>query len=736
MLLDIFRSSVTSRPGLVVMAWLVAVVGVGLFAPDLTRLAAEGQANLLDGNSESFRADETLRQAWPDRAYESLAVAALHRAGGITSDDLGYARRLAARIDEKDRPRSVLRVLGPDSPPEIAVRLLSKDGTVALVVVPLSTSFVSPTTHEAIAWLESRTRAGSLSPPGGLEVRWAGDAMIGRDYMANVQTSLDRAAAATAVLLLGVLLIVYRSVWLALVPLTTIAISLVISRGILAWLNLAGWEVSPLVELFLVALLFGSGTDFCLFISWKFGEHWDATNPAGAMRVALARSTATLLTGAGTVIVGLSLMGTTRFKLFSSTGPSVALGLAITLLAALTLTPALLVILGRFRPRALTSLTSPSSGLWEGLARAALARPVMSWLVTVLAMAPLAILGLRSGFVQDVITEMPRETASVRNLRWLATKFNAGSLTPLNVVLSSDSDLRDSVGLALIDDISRFLARQRRISEVRSATQPTGSRALLEPARLSERLRAVNAGYGQMESGSRELQDGLNAGAARLRLALWVEEHTGLALTAPPGTNGGSLAAYLERARVALLGGTGTNPKLTAGSAGTAPGNPPGSIRANDPRTAMVDELRRAAEGAGATCRGGRTRPPGGFGDPRRPGRPPLAGAAPDYRGNHPRTPRPVPELRHLYHARRPDRPDRSDPGRPVVLGCRHGSGGRPPTPHQRVPRRRRGPPRDGPDHRRKRRVGRHPGIDPLGPGPELVRGPYRRLPRPDADPP
>ena len=43
--------------------------------------------------------------------------------------------------------------------------------------------------------------------------------MIGRDYMANVQTSLDRAAIATVVLLLIVLLAVYRSFWLALVPL-------------------------------------------------------------------------------------------------------------------------------------------------------------------------------------------------------------------------------------------------------------------------------------------------------------------------------------------------------------------------------------------------------------------------------------------------------------------------------------------------------------------------------------
>ena len=319
--------------------------------------------------------------------------------------------------------------------------------------------------------------------------------------------------------------------WLALVPLATIGISLVIARSVLAWMTLAGWEVSPLVELFLIALLFGCGTDFCLFVSWRFGEHWDAGDPARAMRVALERSSSTLLTSAGTVIVGLSLMGTTRFKLFSSTGPSVAIGLAITLAAALTLTPALLVILARLRPSAFTGLTAPSSGLWERVARAALARPIVSWLATVLVMAPLAVLGLRSSFVQDVMTEMPRDMTSVKNLRWLATKFDTGALAPLTVVLDSDSDLRGSEGLALIDDVSRFLARQRRILEVRSATQPLGSTAPLDPARLSERLRAVNAGQSRMESGSRQLQKGLNEGAAKLRAALWLEERTGIPLT-------------------------------------------------------------------------------------------------------------------------------------------------------------------------------------------------------------
>jgi putative drug exporter of the RND superfamily len=586
------RSMVTGRPGWVVVFWVALACAMGLLAPNLTKLAAEGQASLLGGDAESLGAAEVLRSAWPDQAYESLVVAALHRSSGLTAVDLSYATRLAERILAKDRPKAVIRVLEPGSPAPVAARLRSNDGTVALVAVPLSTSFVAPATHEAIAWLQSQTRADRLDLPQGLEVRWAGDALIGRDYMGNVQTSLDRAAMATVLLLLGVLFAVYRSVWLALVPLATIGICVVIARSALAWMTLAGWEVSPLVELFLVALLFGCGTDFCLFVSWRFGEHWDPGDPARAMRLTLERSSTTLLTSAGTVIVGLSLMGTTRFKLFSSTGPSVAIGLAITLAAALTLAPALLVIAARLRPRSFAGLTAPSSGFWERVARAALARPIVSWTVTVLAMAPLAVLGLRSSFIEDVTTEMPANETSVQNLQWLATKFDAGALAPLTIVLDSGSDLRGPDGLALIDDVSRFLGRQRGILEVRSATQPLGSTTPLDPARLSERLRMVNAGHARMESGSRQLEKGLNEGAAKLRAAIWLEDRTGIPMTRSIEATRKALASNLRQARDGPRAKPGTSP------------SPERMARLNDPRSLLLDKLTLAADGAGQIAAG------------------------------------------------------------------------------------------------------------------------------------
>ena len=121
-----------------------------------------------------------------------------------------------------------------------------------------------------------------------------------------------------------------------------------------------------------------------------------------------------LVTSAGTIIIGLMLMGTTKFKLFSTTGPSVALGLTISLIATLTLTPALLVLLARYRPRSFHGFMAPSSGFWDRVGRAAMARPLRSWGLTLLAMIPLAVLGLQTRFVMDLLSELPRRPTRAR----------------------------------------------------------------------------------------------------------------------------------------------------------------------------------------------------------------------------------------------------------------------------------------------------------------------------------
>ena len=525
------RWFVTRHPLPVVIFWIVLTIWLVVVSPNLTKLAAEGQANLLPKFAESSVAAALVRETWPDQSYQCTMVLGLKRDEGLTDEDKVFAAKAADAIQENPgRPKEVLRVMGPKSRPEISTRLVSVDGTMQLVVIPLDTSFVAPRTNDLITWIQTTMTDTAGRPPEGLETLWTGDALIGREYMRDVQRSLDRAAVLTVFLLLGVLMAVYRSFLLAMIPLVSITVGLLVSRSALAWMAVSGWEISPLVELFLVVILFGAGTDFCLLLSWRYGEHFNPDAPERSMRVALRRSIEPLVTSAGTVIIGLMLMGTTEFKLFSSTGPSVGLGLGITLIAAMTLTPALLVMLARWRPGCFDGISQESGTFWLIVARKVLARPKSTMAATLLFMALPILIGLRMDFVMDILSEMPASNLPGRNLKTIAKAYGEGVVAPITMVVQSDKDLRDPDGLELIDDLSRFVTHQRKIGAVRSATQPLGSTGPLNQARLSSRLTAIHEGLVKLNDGASELEKGLVEGGAKIRAARFVESRTGLDL--------------------------------------------------------------------------------------------------------------------------------------------------------------------------------------------------------------
>ena len=294
------------------------------------------------------------------------------------------------------------------------------------------------------------------------------------------------------------------------------------------------------------------------------------------------------------------LMGTTEFKLFSVTGPSVALGLIVTLCGTLTLTPALLVLLAQKRPTAFAGLTGPSSGFWERFAKRVLAHPTLSWLGALAVMAPLAILGTRTTFTQDTLLELPQHTASSDGLRLVAEKFGAGASAPLSLVIESESDLRASSGLALIDEISRMLSRQRDLAEVRSATQPLGSTRPFDAARLSARLEAVNAGFAQIEAGAGQLRDRLDEGLAKIQAAKWLGEKTGLRLFnqgPPPPADVAKAARDAVASRLMQATSSLLNPNpLAQILPGEKPKDEPDKPSTPD---VVTDQLAKAVAGAG-----------------------------------------------------------------------------------------------------------------------------------------
>ena len=117
-----------------------------------------------------------------------------------------------------------------------------------------------------------------------------------------------------------------------------------------------------------------------------------------------------IASSAGTVIVGLATMTAAELGLYNTSGPSIAIGVAIALLAGLTLTPAMLCILGdhAFWPRKARHMKE--AGVWHAWAGKVVKRPVVALLVPVIVLVPLAIYGGGLARDFDLLGDLPKDS--------------------------------------------------------------------------------------------------------------------------------------------------------------------------------------------------------------------------------------------------------------------------------------------------------------------------------------
>jgi RND superfamily putative drug exporter len=171
-------------------------------------------------------------------------------------------------------------------------------------------------------------------------------------------------------------------------------------------------------------------------------------------------------------------MGCAEFAKIRCAGPAIALSLGVVLLASLTLTPALLHLLGQavFWPHAgpQAHANQPRRDAWAWVSRQVMARPAAIWGGAVLLLLPLALLGARLTPDHSPLSALSPGAESVRGLEVIERHFTAGETGPITVLLTSNADWTGLEGSQLIGQVSRGLARLDNVAEVRSLTQPLG----------------------------------------------------------------------------------------------------------------------------------------------------------------------------------------------------------------------------------------------------------------------
>jgi putative drug exporter of the RND superfamily len=485
---------------LIIAIWVVVAAVLTLVAPSINDVAVSDQRSFLPSSALSLTAHEVVTKYFPDRVSPSNAVLVIDAGAGSRADEgdaANLVNELTTWLSGPDAPATVDKVLSPvmgDEPTKAG--LTSEDKQVALVLVRFNAIGTEPDTIEAFDAIHDRL----AEAPDSLQTYMTGDGPILSAYSGASQESEDSTTWITIVLVIVILLLIYRSPVSPLIPLITIALAYLISRGVVALLGAHALTISMYTNVFLIVVLFGAGTDYCLFLISRFREEMTGTDQSGSAAKTTVRAVGeTIASSAGTVIVGLAMMTASELGLYNTSGPSLAISVAITLLAGLTFTPALLTVLGHhaFWPRKAQHLKE--GGAWHSWAGKVVKRPVLAFVIPVIVLVPLAIYGsgLNSDF--DLLGDLSKDNEARKGFDVLATHFGAGEMQPLTVVAMDPAGYDSPEGLQRTEELATTLAGVAHVTKVRSFTSSLDDKSFLDVAgQLTEVAGGVHTGLEQL----------------------------------------------------------------------------------------------------------------------------------------------------------------------------------------------------------------------------------------------
>jgi RND superfamily putative drug exporter len=441
----------------VIGAWIVLVAAATPLAMKLPDVTKDSTSDFIPSDSQAARVADILDERF--EGGDSQPVLLVHRRnGGLTPADQRAILEQAAEAFEVELASPGLVPFGPQAQPG----LVSEQGDVALTVIPVETADQREL-RDSIEALREIT----AESPEGVETFVTGNPALEIDSVEEREKADATLFAVTAILVLTLLIAIYRAPVIALAPLITVGIAYNVVGGILYLLAEAGMTVTGTSRSLLLVLMFGAATDYCLLLVARYVEDLRRTDSeAEAMRVALPRAGPAIVASGVTVIAALLTLSLTSVSLISSLGPVNAIGLAVGLVASLTMLPAMLAAVGRRGfwpstanvaytpqrapallpglrpldlPKAPVTDQHPSvrerDGIWRKVGIRVLGRPVLA-LVVVLALLGGGALGLTQLDTEaNTRADIKADTNGTRGFDVLSERFAPGTLAPVTVMV-------------------------------------------------------------------------------------------------------------------------------------------------------------------------------------------------------------------------------------------------------------------------------------------------------------
>jgi putative drug exporter of the RND superfamily len=292
-----------------------------------------------------------------------------------------------------------------------------------------------------------RTAIKGAAPPSGLQVHLSGPLATQVDQQKQNGNSNQSVEIVTGLLILIILLLVFRALLAPLVTLLPAFFSVAISGPLVAEAAQHGLKVSFLAQILLTVLVLGAGTDYNLFLVFRVREHIRRGEaPKDAVVSALTKVGESITFSALTVVAALLSLLFATFQIYSTLGIPLAIGIAVALLAGLTLTPALLAIFGKaaFWPTR-NRVGATSTGVWGKIATRILKRPAVALATGVVIFGALAT--FVTGYVGGGFggsTTAPAGTDSAAGATLQSKYFPSTSANPTELIYKLSTPVWDN----------------------------------------------------------------------------------------------------------------------------------------------------------------------------------------------------------------------------------------------------------------------------------------------------
>lgn len=422
---------------LFLLLWIGAVVVLASNALDYTDAQNNRDVAYLPDSAQSLVAVKTEEKGFGDELLSGLLVYRNER--GLRPVD-----KAAIAADYK---KLLQRPLASHyGKPAV---LFFKDGKTAAIYAQIRAHGEQKILYAA----SNQMRALAKDNPKGLVSKLTGQ-MGYFDDTVRVFDSIDGNLLAGTILLITILLLViYRSPFLWLLPLVSVGFAEMVSRGLGTVLAEHGTTVTTQAAALTTVLIFGVGTDYALLLIARYREELRRCEQTHvAMARALRSSGPPIFASAATVAAALLTMMFADVNATAGTGPVGAMGIAVAMLAMLTVLPALLLLFGRrafwpFIPKAGSSEGEiPSAGFWTRLADRIARHPRLISLIVFAVMAAMMLGLTTSPGGLDLAKSFRGDVEAVQGQRLLEQTLPPGATGPMTVLVSNPLKLKAVVG--------------------------------------------------------------------------------------------------------------------------------------------------------------------------------------------------------------------------------------------------------------------------------------------------